>query len=68
VTVQWLHNGDNVVLTSPRITSITAEDTAVLQIRNFDSSDVGIYQCVFTNNDPMWSLRRSINIDAIFGM
>ena len=31
VTLQWLHNGDDVVLTPPRITSITANDTAVLQ-------------------------------------
>ena len=67
VTVQWLHNGDNVVLTAPRIISIRAEDTAVLQIRNFSLSDVGIYQCVFTNDDPMWTLRRSINIDTVFG-
>lgn len=67
VTLQWLHNGDDVVLTPPRITSITANDTAVLQIRNFSSSDVGVYQCVFTNNDPVWTLSRSINIDAVFG-
>jgi len=65
VTVQWLHNGDD-VLTPPRITSITSVDTAVLQIRNFSSFDVGVYQCVF-NNDPAWTLSRSIRINTVFG-
>ena len=63
-TVQWSHNGDDVVLTPPRITNITSMDTAVLQIRNFSSSDVGVYQCVFTDANPVWRLSRSI---IVFG-
>jgi len=68
VTVQWLHNGDDIVPTPPYTTSIISVDTAVLQIIDFHSSDVGIYQCVFTNIDPVWELRRNLYIDAIFGM
>ena len=67
MTVQWLHNGDDVVLSPPRVINITSVDTVVLQIRNFSSSDVGVYQCVFTNTNPVWTLSRNINIDGVFG-
>ena len=66
VTVQWLHDNDD-ALSPPRVTSITSVDTVILQIKNFNSSDVGVYRCVFSNNNPMWTLSRSININAVFG-
>ena len=66
VTVQWLYNDDEVVISPPRITSITSMDTVVLQIRNISSSDVGVYQCVFSNKN-LWTLRRSFTIDIVFG-
>ena len=66
VTVQWLHDGDEVVISPPRITSITLLDTVVLQISNISSSDVGVYQCVFSNKN-LWTLRKSFIIDVAFG-
>ena len=65
VTVQWLHNGDDVVLTPPRIISTTSMDTAVLQIKDFRSSDVGVYQCVLNNTNPatgVWSVMSEISV------
>ena len=65
VTVQWSIDGDDVVLTPPRITNVTSMDTAVLQIRNSSSSDFGVYQCVFTNTNPatgVWSVMSEISV------
>ena len=65
VTVQWLHNGDDVVLTPSRIISTTSTDTAVLQIRDFHSSDFGVYQCLFNYTNPatgVWSTMSEISV------
>ena len=65
VTVQCLHNSDDVVLTPSRILSTKSMDTAVLQIRDFRSSDIGVYQCVFNNTNPatgVWSTISEISV------
>ena len=65
VIVQWSHNGGEVVA-SPRITIMTSMDTAVLQMRNISSLDLGIYRCAIESNN-LWKLRRSFTIDGILG-
>ena len=67
VTTHSLHNGGDVTLTSDHITmySIKSMDAAVLQIRDFHSSDFSVYQCVFNNTNPatgVWSVMSKISI------
>ena len=64
VIVTWLHNG-NVVMTAPpnEVTIMTIGSNTILQIRNPQPSDVGVYQCVF--NDTVgsgWVLRRNVTL------
>jgi len=60
VTVTWLHNGSPVSITSPNSATQTG-NTATLLIGNFQSSDAGVYQCVF-NDTAGFILRRDVNL------
>ena len=65
VIVTWFHNTTNPVGRS-QIT--TAGSTITLLIENLQSSDAGVYQCVF--NDILgsgWTIRRNLRL-VIAGM
>ena len=57
----WLHNG-SVAMTTPRNEVITTGSTTTLVIRNLQSSDAGVYQCVFNDTSDKWMLTRSIGL------
>ena len=58
MTVTWLHNGT--IIMTPPDEVLTAGSTTTLVIRNPLSSDVGVYQCVFTDSVNGWMLKRNI--------
>ena len=60
MAVTWLHNGT----IAPPNEVLTAGNTTTLVIRNPQSSDAGVYQCVF--NYRGWILRRIISGSYIF--
>jgi len=60
VTVTWLHNGSLVSTTSPNSIAQTG-NTVTLLIGNLQSSDAGVYQCVF-NDAAGFILRRDVNL------
>ena len=60
MTVTWLHNG-TIIMTPPNEV-LTAGSTTTLVIRNPQPSDVGVYQCVFTDSANGWILRRNIRL------
>ena len=63
VIMVWLHNNNNVH--SPEV--IETANTRTLVIRNFQTSDAGVYQCVF--NDVLgsgWTLRRNTEVKGKF--
>ena len=55
VTVTWTHDNTNLNQTS------TADSTTILTIENLQSSDAGVYQCVF-NDAVGYTLRRRITL------
>ena len=57
VIVSWFHNGSNGV---PGKDEDKSNNTVTLPIRNFQSSNIGVYQCVFTELNEGWTLRRNI--------
>ena len=58
VNVTWLHNGSD-VMTTPNET-ITVYNTTTLTITNPQSSDAGVYHCVFNDIVGMWTLKRNL--------
>ena len=57
--ILWIHN--NTVIRGDRVSHSTSGNTTTLLINNFQSSDVGDYQCIF--NDIInsgWTIRRNI--------
>ena len=58
----WDHNGRIATTESNRNAIQTSHDTTLL-IENTQSSDAGVYQCLFNNavNDG-WALRRNIRL------
>ena len=64
MTVTWLHNG-TIIMTPPNEV-ITTGSTTTLVIRNPQSSDAGVYQCVFIDVVNGWVLRR--NISGLFAI
>ena len=60
VTVTWLHNGSVAMTTPPNEVTQTGS-TTTLVIRDPESSDAGVYQCVF-NDTAGYVLRRSTNL------
>ena len=52
VTVLWFHNNSNAVNGKEK-----SNTTTTLTIRNFRTSSIGVYQCVFIEG---WTLRRNI--------
>ena len=58
VNVTWLHNSSDVVTTPNGIRK--AGNTTTLQIRNPQSSDAGVYHCVFNDTVGMWTLKRNL--------
>ena len=59
VIVFWRHNSSSVSVPDSQVS--TAGSTTTLTIENLQSSDAGVYQCVFS--DPFgggWILRRNI--------
>ena len=62
IFVSWDHNGNVATVASNRNAIQTSHSTTLL-IENPQSSDAGVYQCVFINlNDGGWSLRRNIRL------
>ena len=59
MTVTWLHNG-TIIMTPPN-EILTAGSTTTLVIRNPQSSDAGVYQCVFNDSVNGWMLSRNIS-------
>ena len=58
VTVSWIHNSTIIIPSS----EVTQDDhTTTLQIESPQSSDAGVYQCVF-NDTAGYVLRRSITL------
>ena len=64
VTVTWLHHDNIVVTTSPNKITQTG-NTTTLVIENPQSSDAGVYQCVFNDTIDQWTLRRNIILDML---
>ena len=63
MVVLWTHNNSNVL--SPEV--IKTANARTLVIRNFQTSDAGVYQCVF--NDALvseWTLRRNTEVKGKF--
>ena len=60
VTVTWLHNGSVAMTTPPNEVTQTGSTTTLI-IRDPESSDAGVYQCVF-NDTAGYVLRRSTNL------
>ena len=58
MTITWSHNGND-IMTPPNEVSTTGS-TTTLVIRNSQSSDAGVYQCVFNDSVNGWMLRRNI--------
>ena len=58
MTVTWSHNGND-IMTPPNEVS-TTDSTTTLTIENPQSSDDGVYQCVFNDSVNGWILRRNI--------
>ena len=56
MTVTWLHNG-TIIMTPPNEV-LTAGSTTTLIIRNPQSSDTGVYECVFNDSVNGWMLRK----------
>ena len=57
MTVTWSHNGND-VMTPPNEVSATG-NTTTLVIKNSQSSDAGVYQCVFNDSVYGWMLSRN---------
>ena len=64
VTVIWLHNDSIVITTSPNKITQTG-NTTTLTIENPQSSDAGVYQCVFNDTVDQWTLRRNITLQEL---
>ena len=51
-SVVWVRNGEQVVadsrITITEVLLLVVQRSSELQITNFGSSDVGVYQCIFT--------------------
>ena len=63
MVVIWMHNSE--VIPPNPATQTTAGNTTSLQIENLQSSDAGIYQCVFNDDfggGSGWALRRNIRL------
>ena len=56
-TVTWSHNGTDIM--TPPNEVVTAGNTTTLVIKNPQSSDAGVYQCVFTHTVNGWMLKRN---------
>ena len=54
VIILWLHNNSNAVSGTPN------GDSTTLVIRNPQPSDAGVYQCVFSDLDGGWAIRRNV--------
>ena len=59
VVVSWLHNS-NFITANDRI--VIAGNTTTLVIEKFQSSDVGVYQCLFSDVISVWILTRNIRL------
>ena len=64
VTVRWLHN-DNIVMTTSSNKKTQTGNTTTLTIENPQSSDAGVYQCVFNDTVDQWILSRNITLVMI---
>ena len=64
MTVIWTHNGSIVMTTPPNEVS-TAGNTTTLVIENPQSSDAGVYQCVFNDTVDQWILRRNVSLEML---
>ena len=53
--------GRNIAMTTTNEVTQTGNTTTLL-IRNFQPTDVGVYQCVFNDTFNGWILKRNINI------
>ena len=58
VSVSWIHNN---TINAPDNQVSTTGSTTTLTIENLQSSDAGIYQCVF-NDTAGYTLRRRITL------
>ena len=66
MTVIWTHNGNLVMTTPPNEVSTAAHgNTTILVIRNPQSSDAGVYQCVFNDTVDQWTLRRDFILEKL---
>ena len=64
VIVIWLHNG-SIAMTTPPNEVLTAGNTTTLVIVNPQSSDAGVYQCLFNDTVDQWILRRNIILEML---
>ena len=64
VTVIWLHNNNTVMTTSSNNIMKTG-NTTTLTIENPQSSNAGVYQCVFNDTVNQWTLRRNIILQEL---
>ena len=64
VTVIWLHNNNTVMTTSSNNITKTG-NTTTLTIENPQSSNAGVYQCVFNDIVDQWALRRNITLQEL---
>ena len=59
VRIKWLHDGRDVINKN----AIQTFTSTLLQLRNLQPSDAGVYQCVFNDTVNGWILKRNIMVD-----
>ena len=60
IFVCWTHN--NVILQGQSDKMVKTGNTVTLLLKNLQSSDLGDYECIFSDINELWRLRRTITL------
>ena len=62
IIVTWAHNGRSFVTPEAPDSIINSGNAVTLVIRDLQLSDLGDYECAFTDTNNAWRLRRTITL------
>ena len=62
IVVTWKHNNSIITTARPPNEIIKAGNAITFLIRNLQQSDLGVYECIFTDLILGWKLRRIITL------